>query len=214
MSRAFFCLVMMARPSSAWTAANGMPNRRRFVVKGSLATAASILTGSKVAFAAKTPSPVVFCDESVMSKKAHGTTAAAVQPNLLFNVNHDEADRICSFNRHFAEPAGSFKRGPFVSIMNATPDEPRTFYDSVTGLPLFKAPIGRTTSEFLSESNKHGWPSFRDNEVIWENVRVLKSSGETVALSGTHLGHNLPDFSGNRYCINLCCIAGNPLTIS
>ncbi len=53
----------------------------------------------------------------------------------------------------------------------------------------------------------HGWPSFRDNEVVWDNVRCLKN-GETVSLDGTHLGHNLPDKKGNRYCINLCCIAG------
>ena len=31
-------------------------------------------------------------------------------------------------------------------------------------------------------------PSFRDNEVVWENVRVLKNSGETVSVDGTHLG--------------------------
>ena len=43
----------------------------------------------------------------------------------------------------------------------------------------------------------HGWPSFRDQEVVWENVRAL-NDGETVSLTGTHLGHNLPDSSGNR----------------
>ena len=45
-------------------------------------------------------------------------------------------------------------------------------------------------------------PSFRDEEVNWDLVRVLKD-GETVSVDGTHLGHNLPDGSGNRYCINL-----------
>jgi peptide methionine sulfoxide reductase MsrB len=40
-------------------------------------------------------------------------------------------------------------------------------------------------------------------------VRTLKN-GETVSLSGTHLGHNLPDRAGNRYCINLVSIAGYP----
>jgi peptide methionine sulfoxide reductase MsrB len=33
---------------------------------------------------------------------------------------------------------------------------------------------------------------------------------ETVSLDGTHLGHNLPDKKGNRYCINIVCVAGNP----
>ena len=45
--------------------------------------------------------------------------------------------------------------------------------------------------------------------MVWENVRCLKD-GETVSLTGTHLGHNLPDRSGNRYCINLVSIAGQP----
>ena len=73
------------------------------------------------------------------------------------------------------------------------------------------APIGRSADSFLEESEAHGWPSFRDQEVVWENVRVLKSSGETVSVDGTHLGHNLPDRKGNRYCINLVSVAGNPI---
>ena len=81
----------------------------------------------------------------------------------------------------------------------------------MSGKPLFVAPIGRSMDEFLAESNVHGWPSFRDQEVVWENMRVLKSSGEAVSADGTHLGHNLPDRNGNRYCINVsaasaeCC---------
>ena len=105
-----------------------------------------------------------------------------------------------------------------------------TYYDSVTGLPLFIAPRGRTFAAFEAESRSHGWPSFRDAEVrcvtrwlrgvetlrrplrqvVWDNVRVL-SDGEAVSLNGTHLGHNLPDRSGNRYCINLVSVAGLPL---
>ena len=33
-------------------------------------------------------------------------------------------------------------------------------------------------------------------------------AGETVSVDGTHLGHNLPDDAGNRYCINLVSVAG------
>ena len=65
------------------------------------------------------------------------------------------------------------------------------------------------TAAFLEESRAHGWPSFRDAEVIWDNVRVLYD-GETVSVDGTHLGHNIPDDSGARYCINLCSVAGRP----
>ena len=83
------------------------------------------------------------------------------------------------------------------------------FYDSNTGKILFVAPKGRTFDEFVKESLSHGWPSFRDEEVVWDDVRCLPN-GEAVSLDGTHLGHNLPDFSGNRYCINLVSVAGRP----
>ena len=64
--------------------------------------------------------------------------------------------------------------------------------------------------EFVDESKRHGWLSFRQEEVVWEHVRVLAGS-EVVSTGGTHLGHNLPDESGLRLCINLCSIAGLPL---
>ncbi len=86
---------------------------------------------------------------------------------------------------------------------------PITFYDSNTGKPLFIAPKGRTFDDFINESSEHGWPSFRDEEVVWKNVRCLPD-GETVSVDGTHLGHNLPDKNGSRYCINLVSIAGHP----
>ena len=114
---------------------------------------------------------------------------------------------------NFLENGGYFEGTSFendVRQMVASSGEPVTFYDSVSGKPLFKAPVNRSVDDFIAESEVHGWPSFRDDEVVWENVRVLKSSGETVSISGTHLGHNLPDKSGNRYCINLVSIAGKP----
>ena len=62
-------------------------------------------------------------------------------------------------------------------------------------------------SDFWVESEEHGWPSFRDDEVNWDVVGCL-SNGEVITIDGVHLGHNLPDSKGNRYCINLVCIAG------
>mmetsp|Transcript_23002 Transcript_23002/g.50134 ORF Transcript_23002/g.50134 Transcript_23002/m.50134 type:complete len:100 (-) Transcript_23002:31-330(-) len=82
------------------------------------------------------------------------------------------------------------------------------FYDSVTGKPLFEAPKGRTWSDFHRECTVHGWPSFRDDEVVVENVRVL-ADGEVVSLAGTHLGFNFPN-KGNRYQINVVSVAGRP----
>ncbi len=89
------------------------------------------------------------------------------------------------------------------------PNAPIQFYDSVTGELLFTAPVGRSMDDFIKESSSHGWPSFRDEECNWEHVRCL-ANGECVSTTGTHLGHNLPDKNGNRYCINLVSVAGLP----
>eukprot|EP00038_Savillea_parva_P024078 m.43031 g.43031 ORF g.43031 m.43031 type:complete len:161 (-) comp6351_c0_seq1:199-681(-) len=147
------------------------------------------------------------CDESVMAPKAHGTANKPLQSNLRYAVDPELADRICCFNRHYAEPSGSFLKTKWLKTVSRT--EPTTYYDPVDGKPLFIAPKNRSFDEFLAESTAHGWPSFRDNEVVWENVRCLPN-GEAVSLAGTHLGHNLPDKKGNRYCINLVSCAGNP----
>ena len=97
------------------------------------------------------------------------------------------ADRICSFNRHFAEPSGYFEYTRKTSFLtDISHDEEITFYDSVSGKPLYIAPRGRTFDQFLQESKHHGWPSFRDDEVVWENVRCLKD-GEAVSVDGTHV---------------------------
>ena len=44
-----------------------------------------------------------------------------------------------------------------------------------------------------------------------EYTRILHD-GETISITGTHLGHNVPDFElgRNRHCINLSSIAGDP----
>ena len=44
--------------------------------------------------------------EGLMSQKAHGTSPYAVQAKLRWNADRATADRICSFNRHYAENAG------------------------------------------------------------------------------------------------------------
>ena len=165
---------------------------------------------SKVNLAKYQP-PAVMGSETIMSKKAHGTSDVPVQENLRWKCDRDVADRICNFNRHYAERARYFATlTEFLDEADLTPaDGEVTFYDSNTGKPLFYSPRGRTMDEFLRESRDHGWPSFRDQEVNWDVVRVLHN-GETVSVDGTHLGHNLPDGKGSRYCINLVCIAGRP----
>uniref|UniRef100_A0A7S2ESB4 Uncharacterized protein n=1 Tax=Trieres chinensis TaxID=1514140 RepID=A0A7S2ESB4_TRICV len=155
--------------------------------------------------------PVVMGKESIMKPKAHGTSETPVQTDLRWECDNALADRICNYNRHYAENSQYFLSTSFLretADVKASGGE-ITFYDSNSGKELFVAPRGRTYDEFITESRKHGWPSFRDVEVNWDNVRILPG-GETVSVDGTHLGHNLPDGKGNRYCINLVCVAGRP----
>jgi peptide methionine sulfoxide reductase MsrB len=209
-------LMLTLSPSSALGLSNQQTNRRSFILEGlvSGATLAGLFSGDK-ANAAVTPGGRIQYgkDEDIMYQKAHGTSNAPVQSDLLYGVSNKLADKICNYNRHFAEMGGYFQSTEFETIVRNNGNDPVTFYDSVTGKPLFVAPINRSVDDFIEESKVHGWPSFRDNEVVWENVRVLKGSGETVSLDGTHLGHNLPDRSGNRYCINLVSVAGKPTIV-
>ena len=155
--------------------------------------------------------PIIGSNKTIMNRKAHGTSETPVQQTLRWNVDRKTADRICNFNRHFAEHSGYLTKCPeFLAACQQAEKTKRTitFYDSNTGKPLFEAPKNRTMQEFLAESKQHGWPSFRDAEVNWNEVRCLRG-GEAVSLAGTHLGHNLPDRKGNRYCINLVSVAGN-----
>ncbi|CAJ1454973.1 unnamed protein product [Effrenium voratum] len=119
------------------------------------------------------------------------------------------AEAICCANHRYAEAPGFwFRNAEFLAAaQNATNEQPLIFYDSVCGLPVFRAPVGRSTTEWLKESAQHGWPSFRSQELVPENL-VLGASGEVQSVCGTHLGHNLPDDKGDRYCIDLVCIAG------
>mgnify|MGYP003348504711 CR=1 FL=1 len=59
------------------------------------------------------------------------------------------ADRITCSNRHYAEHWGYFTETEFLDFARKE-KEPITFYDVVTGKPLFKAPIGRSMNQFLS----------------------------------------------------------------
>ena len=147
--------------------------------------------------------------EELMKPKAHGTSAVPVQKDLRWNCDAATADRICNFNRHYAEHAGYWEQETSFLTDESKKSGEIAFYDSNTGNELFTAPKGRPFEQFVAESKVHGWPSFRDSEVNWDYVRVLPD-GETVSVDGTHLGHNLPDKNGNRYCINLVSVAGRP----
>jgi len=126
------------------------------------------------------------------------------------NLDYELADRICCNNHIYAEPSGYDNSVGFYSKLD--PNIETIFYDSVCGIPLFVAPRGRSFKEFVDESTKHGWPSFRPEEIVSENV-IIHDDGRMESRCYTHLGHNLPDgafFNNDRYCIDLVCIAGDP----
>jgi hypothetical protein len=103
-------------------------------------------------------------EESVMSKKTHGTSDKPVMKDLRWGCDYETADRICNFNRHYAEYAGYWQTTEFLKSIEKE-EKPINFYDSVTGELLFTAPVGRSMEDFIKESRSHGWPSFRDSEV-------------------------------------------------
>jgi len=119
-------------------------------------------------------------DDPAMRSRAFGTCPTEVQDPLRWNADRATANRICCHNRHYAEWSGYWETSGLPAATRFSPPGAEiTFRDSVTGKPLFIAPRGRTMEQFLSESRAHGWPSFRDAEVVRENVVVIEG-GETV----------------------------------
>ena len=143
-----------------------------------------------------------------MKERDNGTCPNTPQTDLRWGADYDKANTIACFNRRYAESKGYWEGDTVTFKADNENEESFTYYDSITGKPLYVGPVGRTMAEFIAESEEFGWPSFRDEETVWDNVRVLWD-GEVVSKDGSHLGHNLPDELGNRYCINLVCIAGN-----
>jgi hypothetical protein len=136
-------------------------------------------------FSTNTGKYPIMAEEAAMSQKAHGTSDKPVQKKLRWNCDFNTADRICNFNRHYAEHGGYWQETDFLKTLDQM-EQPIKFYDSVTGVLLFTAPIGRSMDDFVKESLSHGWPSFRDQECNWDDVRCLKN-GECISTTGTHL---------------------------
>ena len=91
-----------------------------------------------------------------MSPKAHGTTPHPVQVKLRWNTDRGTADRICSFNRHYAESPGYYETTSYLKEVSR--ESETVYFDSVTGKPLFVAPRGRSMEDFLKESQAHVRP--------------------------------------------------------
>merc|ERR1712087_47362 len=140
------------------------------------------------------------------------TPMPSVSTYLGATLQYSTAERICCNNHRYAEFRG-YLDAPEVDFFGRLDPAAETgFYDSVCGIPLFVAPRGRTFEEFKEESLNHGWPSFRPEELVSENV-IIHPDGRMESKCLTHLGHNLPKDGIDRYCIDLVCIAGKPLNM-
>eukprot|EP00755_Sulcionema_specki_P024840 Sspe_Gene.82002::Locus_53456_Transcript_1_1_Confidence_1.000_Length_1006::g.82002::m.82002/K07305/msrB; peptide-methionine (R)-S-oxide reductase len=133
-----------------------------------------------------------------------------LQGNVDFGMQEiaPRLEWVCCGNRHYAEPVGLHMHSR-INLFHQIEHLPRpvVFYDATCGIPLFAAPVNRTFEEWKMESIAHGWPSFRNDEVLWGNV-IRDPDGEVRSRCGAHLGHDIPDEEGSRHCINLICIAG------
>lgn len=138
------------------------------------------------------------------------TPMPSVSTYLGSDLNYATAERICCNNHRWAEYRGYLEAPEVDFFGRLDPAVETVFYDSVCGIPLFIAPRGRTFEEFKEESLHHGWPSFRPEELVSENV-IIHDDGRMESRCLTHLGHNLPSGGVDRYCIDLVCMAGEPL---
>jgi len=88
-----------------------------------------------------------------MNTKAHGSCVSAVQSNLRYGCDFQTADKICCYNRHYAEYSGyaftSQHSSWITAVRKGGEANPVTFYGSVTGLPLYKAPVGRSADDLI-----------------------------------------------------------------
>ena len=136
---------------------------------------------------------------------------SSVSSFLGATLDYSTAETICCNNHRYAEKSGYLAESQVDLFGRLDPNVETVFYDSVCGIPLFIAPRGRSFESFEADSLKHGWPSFNPEEVISENI-VLHDDGRMESACLTHLGHNLPEGGVDRYCIDLVCVAGSPLS--
>jgi hypothetical protein len=57
----------------------------------------------------------VYIEDDVMRPKKHGTCEKPAMANLRWKVDYGTADRICCFNRHYAEHSGYWETTSFLN---------------------------------------------------------------------------------------------------
>ncbi|KAK3287171.1 hypothetical protein CYMTET_5301 [Cymbomonas tetramitiformis] len=154
------------------------------------------------------------CSGPVQKALRYNMTASSAVQDFPFPVADGEtlADAVCcdSLFKPYAEPRGTYARDDVALFSKMNPNGTTTFYDSVCGIPLFTAPRGRTLADFQADTEEHGWPSFRQDELIKGSSHINHETGEVLSKCGTHLGSYLPDEKGARWCLDLVCLSGSP----
>ena len=132
----------------------------------------------------------------------NNTCTAPVQSNLRYNISKTSAiadfpfplpqsetlaQAVCCDNafKAYAEPRETYAR-PDVNLYEKMNKDGTTISYDVCGIPLFEAPKGRSFEDFKADTDEHGWPSFRPEELIKGNSRIIKETGEVVSKQ-THL---------------------------
>ena len=100
--------------------------------------------------------PCVPGSEDIMKPKEHGTSHTPVQSDLRWGCDRDTADRICNYNRHYAEYSGYFLKTSLLQEIKDNGNKEMEFYDSNSGKLLFFGPKDRTWDEWIAESTNHG----------------------------------------------------------
>lgn len=153
------------------------------------------------------------CPQHVQSNLRYNISN--ISPQLVIPVPADESlpEAICCDKKFlpFAEPQFTFQRPDVDLFSKMNPTGTTIFYDSVCGQPLFEVPKGRTLKEFQDETLEHSWPSFRPEEVIDNSVYIDENNYVFTTGCNIHLGSNVPDEKGIRYCLDISCVSGNPV---
>ena len=87
----------------------------------------------------------VMGSESLMCQKEHGSSKHPVQKDLRYGCDVKLADRICNFNRHYAEHSGYFLQTSWRKEVDRS-GKATTYYDANSGRALFFC----TSGSFLS----------------------------------------------------------------
>lgn len=155
------------------------------------------------------------CSGPPQTPLQYGVDAYSAESVGLPNAPSNEslAEAICCDPTYalYPEPKGLYAQPDVSLFRHMNESGVTTFYDSVCGVPLFRAPVNRSFQEWAAETQEHGWPSFRSAEVVAENVIITEDGVTVVSSCGTKLGTNEPDSNGNRWCMDLVCISGSKI---